>query len=185
MQKQFKQYLIFLIFILIAPLTPSFALADAGIPLVAIFLNVDFVYLLIALIAVILIETVILKIILKTNYNKALIYSLSANIISTIAGVIIYGGFWYLPMVFGNRVATTILLPFLYLVWIPPNASVAYIITQILISLAITFLLSVYIEYFTLKSFLRNFDKKLVKKGAWIANLISYIFLTAVIFSHK
>ena len=180
MKNYIKNYLVFIILISVL-IVPSFASANAGIPLIAIFFNIGFIYPLIALIAVILIETIILKIILKINYSKALIYSLSANIASTIAGVIVYGGFWYLPMIFGNGVAMTILYPFLYLVWIPPDASITYIITQILISLVVAFLLSVFIEYFILKLFLKSFDRKLIRKSAWITNLISYVILAIVI----
>jgi hypothetical protein len=179
MQKQFKFYLFYALFVALLT-APRFTLANAGISLIVIFFNIGFIYPLVALIAVILVETVILKIILKTNYSKALIYSFSANIVSTVAGAIIYGGIWCLISIFPG-IAMTVLLPLLYLVWMPPGASITYIITQILVSLAAAFLLSVYIEYLILKLFLKNFDKKIIKKGVWIVNLVSYILLAIVI----
>lgn len=182
MRKKLKNILIILgVFLLISP---SVALANAGVPM--IFLS--FPVMLFALIPIILIEARVLKKILEITYKKAIVPSGVVNLVTTIIGFpLSWGLLLGLELLttsgscgpgFSN-IGTSIVTVIIESAWICPWENYLYWLIPVafIISLIVAFFVSVLVEYLILKKIFKDFDKQKIKKGVWIANFVSYSFL--------
>ena len=165
-------------------LLPVQASADAGVPM--IFLS--FPLMLISLIPIIFIESYIYTKTTSSPFKRSIAASATANSISTIAGFPLAWG-----LLFGLELLTTggscgpgfdtvpksILTAILESAWLCPWEDQLYWLIPIAFinSLIVAFFISVLIEYFILKKFMKDTDRKVVKKATYIANISSYLLL--------
>lgn len=165
----------------------SIVSADAGIPL--IFVTIPLM--LIALVPVIIIEGIVLKKMLGVTYNAAMSGSFGANLVSFIFGLPLS---WIITSFVGpivsalagptpnfSSVGGVILLLFSTLggfasggdryimYWFAPIA--------IIVSLIPAFLVSVGLEFVSLKSYFKTIDPRTVRSATVMANAISYLLL--------
>ncbi|MDO8481184.1 MAG: hypothetical protein Q7S65_05230 [Nanoarchaeota archaeon] len=173
--------LVFLIFSL--ALIPA-ALADIGIPIVAVNLS----WMILLFIPIVLLEAYIVSRYIKAKYTKTLIPVTVANLVTTLLGypftwALLFGfemlmtggscgpGFW--------SIGASIKTFFYELAWMCPwdqnILNWTYPLT-IFVGLVFAFFVSVYIERIILKRFFKD-KKKEVHKAVWISNLASYALL--------
>ena len=182
---KFKGIIEFLSLIL---LLPSYAYADVGIPM--IFLSLYGMA--IALIPVILIESLTYCKSLHVPFKRTIIPSLTANLLSTFVGfplawimqfaiefIIPRGGnahgletFW--QKVYAVTIQSAWLIPYEGdLDWMIPIAA--------MVGLVPAFFITIYIELPILKRYLKESDSKLIKRSVWLGNILSYGFLISIL----
>jgi len=172
-------------------LLPVQASANAGVPM--IFLS--FPLMLITLVPIIFIESHIYTKTTGSPFKKSVAASATANSISTIAGFPLAWG-----LLLGLEILTTggscgpgfdtipnsILTVILESAWLCPREDQLYWLIPVAFinSLIVAFFISVFIEYWILKKFMKNTDRKIVKKATYIANMTSYSLLVLLAFGY-
>ncbi len=154
----------------------NYAYCDVGLPLIFITLPA----MILAFLPVFLAEAFVYKKFLDINYFIALKASFVSNLISTIAGVPLS---WFLllgvqmsslaVMAKNTLLANNMWYQVLQNAWIGGSDKIEFF-RAITIGLAVSYFLSVIIEYQIIKRFFRTVDKEEVKKSTWKANLITY-----------
>jgi hypothetical protein len=178
---------ILFIALLLVAATPLPALANAGVPM--IFLT--FPAMLLALLPIILIESLIIQKSLNIAYKKAIIPNGVANAVSTIAGFPLA---WRLLL--GLELLTTggscgpgfetvsnsIITAILESAWLCPWENQLYWLIPVAFinCLIVAFFISIFIEYFIMKKMLKDHKKDVIKKVTYKANIISYALLVIV-----
>jgi len=184
LKKPFSKPLICgLLFILFLPET---AFADAGVPM--IFLS--YPVMAVALIPIILIESLIIFRVTKVTYKKAIYSSGIANAVSTLAGFPLSWAFlFFLEMITTgfrcgpgfDTVQNTIITVIVEAAWLCPWENNLYwlVPTAFIINLIIAFFVSVLIEKFITGLYFKkdNLNKKVIRKAVIISNTVSYALL--------
>lgn len=143
-----------------------------------------------ALIFVVIIETFILSKIFNTSFKILWIEVLNMNIFSTLGGFLAQGfirlilGITFFTQ-FDNYSKFPVLAIIFSNVGYPVNTKItAEIIFDLVLSLIITFLISIFMEYHAFKRniIFDKFKKKELLLGVFTANLISYTLLSIWVF---
>lgn len=154
------------------------------------FIFWEWYYVLIAFIAVFILETVILKFFINETYARLLKLLFVANIITTIGGYLLQGilrlilglilyaiteqYFEEHPIIIG-------ILGNVNTVKVTPGITIE-VLTAIITSITLSFSLSVIIERKFLLKKVNSSNKNLISKGVITANIVSYLLLTIWLF---
>ena len=169
-------------------LTPNYACADMGLPMLAVVWPGAWILLL----PIIILEATIARRVLDINWKRSLKISAAANVASTIAGIpIIWLGMllplwvigaiiFYLPL--PENVKLYLMIPF-YAIWLPPiSEKQSWMIPLSAAILCIPFFYASFkIETVVVRRMLSDFRIEEIKKWAWKANLYSYIAIISVL----
>ena len=144
----------------------NLTLANAGVPL----FTTNVFWQIVLFIPIVLIELFAHRIILKTNLLKSLKISFIANLLSTLAGVIIVVGFGFLYAIairdyFGPPLTS--------------NSFNRFVFFRVL-GLLVMWFISVRIEYRSGLFLAREIETKILKRSVVVANTLSYFFLAVV-----
>ncbi len=160
---------ILLAIFLLAMLLPVPAIANVGLP---VFFGVT-VVMVVALIPVILLEGIFIKKIVKIGFKKALGISFLINTISTIAGAVLSN--------YTNGFFMYKILPESYLAAMPHmQTTPAKLLIGFFCMLIFVFIVTVFIEYFCLKVFIKNKNKRELVCVTLKINFISYLSIITV-----
>lgn len=175
--------ILFLAMLLVAA-TPFPALANAGVPMIYL----TYPAMLMALLPIILVESIVIQKSLNIAFKKAIIPNGVANAVSTIAGFPLAWG-----LLLGLELLTTggscgpgfqtvsnsIITVILESAWLCPWEDQLYWLMPIafLNCLIVAFFLSFVIEYLIMKKMLKEHEKSIVRKVTCKANIISYSLL--------
>jgi hypothetical protein len=177
----------YLLIVIICLLLTSNCFADAGLPMFVI----QFPFALFAVIPVILIESFILKKMMKLSWKKVLIESTKANVVSTLIGYPLAWGF-----ALGIELLTTggscgpgfntfkdsLVTIIVEAAWLCPYEKLPNFVipSMLLFLLTITWIISIFIEYKVLS--LKKENKRIYLKPTIIMNSFSYLGLLIVAF---
>ena len=136
-------------------------------------------YILLALLIVVIVEAFIVSKILNLTFAKSFKYLLLVNIFTTFLGFILQGILRIMIlMVIRTDGESKIINILLGNYGVDKSNFTLEIVLELLISLSITFALSVYYEYKSLEKILADIKpKKLIFKSIFIANAVSYILI--------
>jgi len=150
--------------------------ANAGIPMIMM----EYPILILALLPVIIIESISISNILNIEHSKTIKPIIVANLVSTLLGY---------PLTWGLRFLFLLLLEsklhsklvFILLISFGPawigSSKDKFLPVYIMLAMIPAFLFSVFIEYFILKRFFKNINKDKILKSTWIINIYSYGFI--------
>jgi hypothetical protein len=150
-------------------LISSVCSANTGLPIIL----TSRPFMLLGLAAVVLIEALVFTVGLRALYRKALLAVGVANLVSIILG-------YPLLLITGSNVVS---MPFDWALDFHQFGAVIFWlwILMTLSILTIAFLISVYLEYFIIRGFFRNEDRRRLRDLSFRANLITYALLLAVL----
>jgi hypothetical protein len=163
---------------------PSVAQANAGVPMIYLIFPPS----LFAILPIIIIEAFVYTRLLRLNLNEGFLFSLCANLVSTLAGfpllwIAIVGIGFAFSSINLYEVASFILFP----VWLGPipNKQLLYLVPlSAILFLIIAYFASVFVERFIIALLLKKkppiqpIDNKKLTKCVWIANTFTYVPLT-------
>jgi len=175
--------------ILCGLLVPVVAIADAGVPLVAVAWPASWMLLL----PIIAVEAVVARRVLRLEWDRSFKISAAANAASTLLGIPLTWALTFavtaVPAFLAGRflpddVAVIIAAP-MYATWLPPvQKNTVWMIPTALALLCVPFLLtSVWLEGKIARKMVSTVTTADIRRWAWCANLLSYggIIITLLI----
>ena len=170
--------------------TPALLFANIGLPMIFI----SYPMMLAAFLPVVFIESYLLSIFIKFPFNKTVGPVFIANLATTVVGFPIS---WALLLGFEllttggscgpgfDNLALGVLTVILESAWLCPWENVNYgkmiIPLALIVSFVVAFFLSVLVEKLILIKVIDGVEKKKLKRAVWIANAVSYLFLTVYV----
>src|SRR5882724_12003016 len=159
-------------------------LFDMGVPMIVL----QFPIMVIALIPIILIETVVIRPKLNISWKETFYGVTLANIGSTLVGIPVAWFIMYVIEILVGLVDSAVFnanswdSPVLALIgaaWLPPGSRDLYWMIPVasIILLVPSYFCSVLIEYYICRWKWENLPAASIKRSVWLVNLVSYIFL--------
>lgn len=176
---------LFITLTVILLLAPSVALANAGIPMIFI----TFPAMLVALIPIIILEMVVIRFILNSEWRETAVASVVSNMVSTFLGIPLAWGVFLIfeiaigiPAGYFNINPGRVLGVILFAAWlVPDEKNLGWMIPLASMVLLVGFF---YISYWIEKSvagrFLKNNTSDQIRRAFWRANIFSYSILELV-----
>ena len=163
------------------------ACADSGVPMIFVTLP----GMVIAIIPVIILETIVNRRIMKLSIGRTIGVTVVANLVSTFVGIPLTWLALAVLQIFsgGGRAygLKTLSQKFLAVTWqapwlIPYGDDLRWMVPAAMLALLIPFfLVSYFVEYYVIRRLLRQWDHLLVGEAVWNANLLSYGLLALVV----
>jgi hypothetical protein len=160
-------------------LLPSNALADAGLPMIAIVWPASAIVFL----PVVMVEALVARRLLGLTFRKSLAVSALANAASTIGGIPVTWALLVLPLLgvaFLPDALRFLAVPF-YAAWLPPIEKAWPVPLAMAILCVPFFFASVFVERWVARRFLRCLGTLEVGRWSWVANLWSYGAITVAL----
>lgn len=163
---------------------PIASYADAGVPI--IFLS--YPLMIIALLPIIIIESYVFLKNIKTSFKESILSIVVGNIVSALVGLpLAWGMLLILEKITTdfacgpgfNTIKDSIITTIIESAWICPWDDQLYwlIPTAVIINLIIAFFISIFIEFYIGRLFLKKLNKKLLWKATLLSNISSYIMV--------
>ncbi|MGB2631906.1 MAG: hypothetical protein WBC48_03235 [Minisyncoccales bacterium] len=154
---------------------PMVCLANAGLSF--IYIVVGFPTMVLSFLGIVPLEFLVVKNYFdknpqKVKWTRIFKYSIDANIITTILGMILL--FPLIPLIGGSIMD-------ILRIDIPNGNSIKtdiFVYATFIISILLAFFMSVLIETAVARTYFKEIDKKTLKKLVWRSNILSYAFLS-------